>query len=709
MKTSELLKKEFTTLPKGKFVPFYYRYLGYAKNYGAENVEARANGIYSLFTVPGAYIYKNDWIAGSIRPLFAQVDEDVLRYAESVVGNYGERDFARNADHYSPDYRHIVKKGIQGILEEISESEKAHTGDAKAVCYLAAMKKTVLGLKGMAENYRDAAAALKGREGYNAERLGFIQKNCEALLTHAPETFAEGLQLVWLCHQSFVYEGRYAMALGRIDQYLYPLYKTDTEKGILKEDFALELLENVFMKIYERRAYRGEDDVVNICIGGTSPAGQCEVNELSYLVLKAVGNCNVPGPNLSARISPDIPDRFLDECLKVIGTGLGYPALMNDAVNIAALEKYGYRREDVYNYSMVGCIENFITGKQPPWSDGRFDTPRFFEYLFNRGRGIFHDSVGIDMGDVSEIRSMQDFMEKFEKQLAYGVEEYMMFFRNENTRYNPEKYMQPYLSCFCEDCIGRAKDINCGGSQYPSVHGAALMGIGTVCDSLAAIEKVVFIDRSATLPEVREALLHDFCGYEELRRKLLAAPKYGNNDSFVDKYAVWFVDYLSGLFRKHKTHDGGGIYVAMAANVNNIYAGKRIAATPDGRRCGEPLSDAASPTYGRDVLGATATINSVTKPNYSNVACGTVLNQKFSPSMFKDEKRQKLLSLIKVYFKKGGQEIQINATSREILKDAMDHPEKYPALVVRVSGFSALYITLERDVQEDILHRTQQE
>ena len=147
----------------------------------------------------------------------------------------------------------------------------------------------------------------------------------------------------------------------------------------------------------------------------------------------------------------------------------------------------------------------------------------------------------------------------------------------------------------------------------------------------------------------------------------------------------------------------------MAANVNNIYAGKRIAATPDGRRCGGPLSDAASPTYGRDVLGATATINSVTKPNYSNVACGTVLNQKFSPSMFKDEKRQKLLSLIKVYFKKGGQEIQINATSREILKDAMDHPEKYPALVVRVSGFSALYITLERDVQEDILHRTQQE
>ena len=176
----------------------------------------------------------------------------------------------------------------------------------------------------------------------------------------------------------------------------------------------------------------------------------------------------------------------------------------------------------------------------------------------------------------------------------------------------------------------------------------------------------------------------------------------------MDKYAVWFVEFFSEQFLKFKTHDGGGIYIAMAANINNIFAGRTIAATPDGRLCGEPLSDAASPTYGRDTNGATATVNSVTKPDYTCVACGTVINQKFSPNMFQEEKRKKLLALLKVYFKKGGQEMQINATSREILQDAMKRPEKYRSLVVRVSGFSALYVTLEHDVQQDILQRTQQ-
>lgn len=229
-----------------------------------------------------------------------------------------------------------------------------------------------------------------------------------------------------------------------------------------------------------------------------------------------------------------------------------------------------------------------------------------------------------------------------------------------------------------------------------------------MCDSLAAVEKVVFTDGAATLEELRDALAANFEGYEDLRKKLLAAPKYGNNDDFADKYAIWFVDTLFAIFSKFRTRDGGAFYIAMAANVSNIAAGKIIAATPDGRRAGEPLSDAASPTYGRDVRGATATLNSVSKPDYTKVACGTVLNQKFSPSMFEGEKRKKLSALLRVYFQKGGQEMQINATSREVLKDAMAHPENYPQLVVRVSGFSALFVTLDRDVQEDILRRTQQ-
>ena len=248
-----------------------------------------------------------------------------------------------------------------------------------------------------------------------------------------------------------------------------------------------------------------------------------------------------------------------------------------------------------------------------------------------------------------------------------------------------------------------------GGAVYPSVHGAALMGIGTVCDSLAAIEKTVFVDKSLTLERLRDALMADFVGYEDVREALLAAPKYGNNDDFVDKYAVDFVDFFADEFAKYKTPDGGGIYLIMAANTSNISAGAKIGATPDGRRAGEPLSDAASPTYGRDTGGATTTVLSVTKPDYRKVACGTVINQKFSPSMFVDGRRDKLLSLIRVYFSRGGQEMQINSTSPEILRDAMEHPENYGNLVVRVSGFSAYYVSLNRAVQEDILSRTQQD
>ncbi len=711
MTRTEQLKAELRTPIEGKHAIHYFRYLGYRKDYTASSTTARANATAALLREPRAHVYRNDLVAGSIRPLWVEADEGVLNYAATVCGNFDERNFGTNSDHFSPDYRRVVSGGISGLLSEIAASERVHAGDGERLEYLAAMRVTVEAFREMVQGYARVAAEMAEVENDAevAENLRFVAANCAAVADRAPATFAEGLQLVWLCHTAFNYEGRYAMALGRVDQYLYPLYAADVAAGRLTHERAVELLENVFLKIWEKYALYGGDDVVNICIGGTSSDGSCDVNDLSFCVLEAVRNCNIPGPNLSARISANTPDAFLDACLKVIGTGLGYPALMNDEVNMAALCRMGYDRRDVCDYTMVGCIENFITGMQPPWSDGRFDTPRFFEYLFNRGRGILHPYIGVDTGDVSEIASMEDFMHRLEIQLAHGVAEYVLFFQNNNDRINPVRYRQPFLSVFCRDCIGRALDMGEGGCVYPSVHGAALMGVGTMADSLAAIEQVVFIDKSATLADIGDALRADFVGYEDLREKLLAAPKYGNNHPLPDKYAVWFVDCLAGEFDRFRTHDGGRIYVAMAANTSNIWAGKILAATPDGRRAGEPLSDAASPTYGRDTRGATATVNSVTKPDYTRVACGTVVNQKFSPAMFEDGKRQKLLTLIRTYFRKGGQEMQINATSREVLADAMEHPEDYPNLVVRVSGFSALYVTLARDVQLDILNRTQQE
>lgn len=692
---SELKQKE------GIYAPYYFRCLGYREDLSADYSSLRANGIYSLFTTPKPVILKSEWIAGNQLSLFCEENELVLNYAKNLVDRFSQRGFITNKDHYAPDYEHVLHVGLPGMIDEIDASLRAHRDDPNKVVTLSAMKKTFCGFSEMIRKYMLQAEALVDSPDFDRNRLHFIADNCRAIINGPPKSFAQALQLMWFCHTAFLMEGRYAMAFGRMDQYLYRFYKTDIDQGILTDEMVIELLENVFIRL--------QDDVVNICIGGQNTRGECELNPLSRCILRAVRNCNVPGPNLSLRYTQNTPDDFLDECLETIGTGLGYPAIMNDDVNIASLKKYGYAEEDVYNYSMVGCIENFMTGKQPPWSDGRFDTPRFFDYIFNNGISATNQSVGLNLCGLEDITSMSDFMTIFEKQLAFGVDEYVFNFNAKNDSINQKFFAEPFLSCFCRDCIGRGLDINCGGSIYPSVHGAALMGIGTVCDSLAAIEKLVFADRTTTLSELRDAMNANFEGYGELRQKLLDAPKYGNNDPFVDKYAVWFIDYLGSLFEKKKTRDGGGIYIAAAANVSNISAGKIINATPDGRLRGEPLSDAASPTYGRDTRGATSTVNSVSKPDYTKVACGSVVNQKFSPSMFTPEKRKKLMALIKTYFKKGGQELQINATSREILIDAMEHPEKYQNLVVRVSGFSAFYVTLEKDVQLDILNRTQQE
>ncbi|MBR4748580.1 MAG: hypothetical protein IK083_03285 [Abditibacteriota bacterium] len=707
MTVTEELRREFEAPVRGDKLTYIYLARGFAEP--ADTVSRkRANGCRALFSLPEPYIYKNDLICGCLRSIWGEADPAEAEAAGEALRQLGGRSFGTNADHFAPDYRTLVAIGLPGMLERLEASVKEHAGTPEGE-YARDMQIAFEGFVEMVRNYAAKAESLVGVEGYDPDRLGFIASNLRALLSGAPDTFARGLQLVWLCHLAFLYENRYAMALGRIDQYLWELYDADIRAGRLTEDRAQELLENVFMKIYELHAFVGGDDVVNIAVGGRDRQGRESVNPLSLCVVRAVGACNVPGPNLSLRYTPGMSKEFVDECLQVIGTGLGYPALMNDDVNIAALSRYGYEPEDVYDYCMVGCIENFITGCQPPWSDNRFDTPKYIEYLFNRGKDPLGIADGPDTGDIDDIRSMQDFMDRYEAQLRAGVRSYVDRFYSYNVIKDPENYTQPFLSCLCRDCIKRGKDINMGGAKYPSVHGAGLMGVGTVADSLAAVEKVVFEDRETDLATLKQALLKNFEGYEALRQKLLAAPKYGNNDEFVDKYAVWFVKFLAGEFAKYRTYDGGGIYIAMASNISNIYSGAATGATPDGRKARAPLSDASSPTYGRDVNGPTATVLSLTKPDYSVCACGSVVNQKFSPDMFKGENRDKLQSLVRAYFARGGQEMQINATSPEVLRDAMQHPENYGNMVVRVSGFSAVYVKLAPEVQEDILHRTQHE
>ncbi|MBE6598432.1 MAG: hypothetical protein E7638_03200 [Ruminococcaceae bacterium] len=690
--------------PEGENAANILRYRSFRQTYGETPLMAKAKALKYVFENYEAQVEEYERVAGSKHGLYLQgVDPIEVKRAERICDSYGTLCFHTNSDHFAPGYDRFLAEGVDGTMARIEASLIKHKDDPEKVEFLTAQKLVLEGFSVYVENYAKEAARMaecsevpECREELSklSEALHFVSHN-------APVTFRQALNLVMLIHMSFLFQNKYAMALGRLDQYLYRYYRHDIDAGILTEEEAEDMLGCAFMKL--------KDDIVNIAIGGVTPQGEDGINELSYVILHAVRNCNIPGPNLSARLHGKMEDRFLDECLQVIGTGLGYPALMNDDVNIPALARHGYAIEDARNYCFVGCIENFIQGKQPAWSDNRFNVPHMLEGVFHRGRStVSEDYLGLDTGDVSEIKSMDDFMGAFEAQIAFSAGEYVTEFNNTNSRLNYRNYADPFMSLFCDDCIDRGMDINAGGATYFSVHGAAAMGIGTVADSLAAIEKVVFIDKYCTLETLRDALAADFKGYEELQVQLKKAPKYGNNDDFVDKYAVWYVKYMDQAFKPFRTRDGGVFYTIMASNTQNISAGSVTGATPDGRHARFAMSDAASPTYGMDKNGPTSSFLSLCKPDYTLVSCGTVVNQKYTSDMLRNpEKRKALTSAIRVYFKQGGQEVQINCVDRDTLKDAMENPENYENLVVRVSGFSGYFTRLNKAVQEDILRRTE--
>jgi len=703
------LKEQQKTLPNGECCATeLIRFRSLRKTYGKSPLMAGALAQKAWFENYPVFIYEYDRIAGSRHGNYlTEYDSRELAKARQICNSYGYLSFWHNSDHFAPGYDRFLKDGISGTMTRIEESLQVHKDDPDKVEFLTAQKEVLAGFSTFVRRHSKAAeeAAAKTENADCRAELLALADDLAYAAWEKPVTLRQALNLVWLVHLSFMFQQKGAMALGRMDQYLYPFYRHDIDAGILTEEDAEDLLACTFIKIVEF----GQGDIINICIGGVTPEGDEGINDLSYRILHAVRDCNVPGPNLSARLHKSMPAEFLDECLQVIGTGLGYPALMNDDVNIPSLLRHGYSLEDTRDYCFVGCIENFIPGRQPAWTDGRFNVPHSLEAVFHNGISMVDQSfLGLRTGAPDDLETMDDFMAAFEAQIDYAAGEYVTLFNNENERYNYKHYAQPFMSLFCDDCIARGMDINCGGARYPSVHGACAMGIATVADSLAAIEKVVYTDRVCTLTELRDAMAANFEGYEILRAKLLNAPKYGNDNDFADKYAVWYVNYMDKVFSQYRTRDGGVFYTAMASNIASVYDGQRTGATPDGRLAGVPLSDAASPTYGMDKDGPTAAFLSLCKPDYRLVSCGTVVNQKYTPDMLTDPvKRAALTAAIQVYFSQGGQEVQINCVSREMLKDAMAHPENYSDLVVRVSGFSAYFTGLGREVQEDILHRTE--
>ncbi len=576
------------------------------------------------------------------------------------------RSFTVGVNHTVPDYWGVVEKGLGDFIQR-AEAE-FRTDPAP---YREAM---LISLKAVSDYMRRAANFCRALNPECSRRL-------EKVATDRPETFAEAIQLVMTIQDFLLVDNGYANALGRLDQYLYPAYLADKAGQKTALDALCYLLSVV--------GHYGE--ITNIAIGGVSADGSNAENELSFLILDAVGLVKSPSTNLSARLHDGSTDAFLRACVKLISTGIGFPAVFNDHVNIPMLVSTGIPIEAARDYGLVGCVETVIPGRQVPWSDGRFNMPEIFCAVIKR---------------LETFSTYQELWAELVEQFSEGVHNYHTYYCARLEAFPPQDFPMPLLSALTTDCLTRGLDVNDGGAEFPRFHGLGMMGLGTLADSLAVIKKLVFEEKRLSASELVRALEVDFEGYEELRQICINhAPKYGNDVAYVDDIAAEIVQEVCQLTAKEPLPDGGRILSCMASNTQNVSAGAGTPATPDGRRAGTPLSDAASPSCGQDREGPTAFVNSIIRPDYSQSNC-TVVNMRFTPDLFKGEKGIAcMVSLLRRFVKGGGHEMQFNVTDNRVLEQAMTNPEAYGDLIVRVSGFSDYFVNLAPGVQRDILRR----
>ncbi len=629
-------------------------------------------------------------------------DGDLLRIAQTYLAAIGARDFLTNFDHAAPDYMTLLHQGIGGLIGEAQAAMRVYQQDSGRTLFLQSVVESLQGASRHVLRWAQHTSRLAATPSPWTTLLRTQAEMLTRLSTSPPHTFWEALQLIYLLHCVLQLDERYAMAFGRVDQFLWPFYRDDIASGRLTTEFAQTLLDHFIAKIAHG------SDIQNICIGGVDAAGQDATNDLSFMLLEAVKRIGQPGGNLTARIHSATPEPFLRKCADVIRTGIGFPAVFNDEIEIPALESQGYPLLLARDYCFVGCIEAFIPGKQAPWSDSRFNLARCVNLaLWNGYDNIALQQVGPHTG---ESRNWDEFYHAYRQQMSAGLSSHINDINalKQQADDHADNFTSPLFSALISDCLARGKDVCAGGAQYAANHGIGGLGIASVADSLMAVKQFVFEEQRFTFTQLRHMLSVNFAGYDAARQMLLqGAPKYGNDDDRVDAIARQVAEDFARECLRYRTPSDGLFWALLAANVQNISGGREVGATPDGRFAFQPLSDAASPTFGRDTHGPTAVVHSISKLDYALHPGGNVINMKFHPSTLDGEEGLAGLSaLIRSCFALGGIQMQFNTTDRNTLLRAIDNPEDYAGLVVRVSGFSAYFTGLERTVQEDILART---
>jgi formate C-acetyltransferase len=586
---------------------------------------------------------------------------------------------------------------------------------------LGAMRLTIEAVIRNAELHAEAAERLAANESDPIRRaeLERIAANCRRVPAHAPRDLWEALQSYWFIHLGVTTELNTwdAFCPGRLDQHLDPFYRAGLADGSLTRDFAEELLHCFWIKFNNQPAppkvgvTAAESgtytDFAQINLGGVKPDGSDGVNEVTYLLLDVIEDMRLLQPSSSIQVSKKNPDRFIKRAARIIRTGFGQPSIFNADLIQQELVRMGKSIPDARCGGSSGCVEVGAFGKEAYILHGYFNLPKLFEITLNNGLDPrTGQQIGLPTGDPRDFASFEQLLDAFRRQVEYFVE-VKVCGSNVIERLYARLLPAPFLSLLTDDCIASGKDYHDGGARYDTSYLQGV-GIGTITDALAAIRCQVF-DGGLKIESLLEALSADFEGHANLRRTLLnKTPKYGNDDDYADAIMVQVFDLFYNAVEGKKNTRGGEYHINMLPTTCHVYFGSVTGATADGRKAWQPLSEGVSPVQGADRRGPTAVIRSVAKMDHLRTG-GTLLNQKLTPSLLKDDTGlEGLVHLVRGYFKLDGHHIQFNVVDAATLKEAKAHPEQHRDLIVRVAGYSDYFCDLSEALQDEIIARTEQ-
>ena len=648
------------------------------------------------------------WRGKTLEDIIESRHGEEIRRVKKVV-KINQTDHAQG--HIIPNVEKWLRYGPTGIAMQAKERLEAKEGQGADF-----LKAAVIVTEASAEFMRRYAVLADGMT--DAESAA-ISEVCDALSHRPPESFREALQSIWFLFVILQMESNASsFSPGRMDQYLWPYLEADMGRGALDSRRAQELIDALWLKfnqiVYMRSAssaqyFAGFPIGFNVAIGGVDEEGRDATNPLSMMLLKAQAHIGLSQPNLTARLWSGSPDYFVDECVRVIGLGSGMPQIVNDESIIPSLMDGGIGLMDARNYGVVGCVELSTSGNSLGWSDAAmFNLVKALEITLNGGRCMLGgEQLGPAGPSLVEMRDFDEFKRAFKKQIDAFIEA-MMPLCDAVDVLHAEILPSPFLSAVIDDCVTEAVDVTAGGAKY-NLSGIQLIQVANVADSLAALKKLVFEENVIDAGDLFHALCEDFDDNEFLRQSLIhRVPKYGNDVEWVDDLGSEWVEYFARRLKDFQNARGGPYQMGLYTVSAHVPMGKNVAATPDGRRAGMPLADGGlSAVSGRDVNGPTALMRSVSRMRCRLAGNGTLLNLKFLPQTFADgQEREKFAALLRGFTSLGIHHIQFNVVDRETLLAAKDDPEQFRNLTIRVAGYTAYFVELASDLQDEIIART---